>query len=370
MATSHYYSFTHDRGIVEFTDHDAEKTYRFNINSGEFTNLNTGKPVKGCPTGFGKFIEGYSGDDLIVRLMYQMRHDARSYGLPVGNNGYLLRDFTALTQVANLFVLVDKAQSLGATVGNRYWRALNPTNLAELDKYFKDFAKYCRNTENPTICDFFDNGGTIYFAARNNLDKYHLSEEAVNYLYEYRNDIPADKIPYAAYYIGRGLYDFAGRSTMGYLRQFFSLCDKLGVEPPKEDFYRTFINFKREYKMRKKEIDAAALRRTYESKRNALTFEMGDYCVVIPQTSEDFKREADAQHNCVFSSYLSMVLDGETHVVFVRRKDALDKSVVTCEVRNGFINQFLERWNARPTDDALIAFKDAYQRHLADTWHK
>ena len=370
MATSHFYSFTHDRGIVEFTDHDAEKTYRFNINSGEFTNLNTGKPVKGCPVGFGKFIENYCGDDLIVRLMYQVRQNARAYGLPTGNNGYLLRDFTALTQIANFFVLLDKAQSLGATVGHRYWRVLDPTSLEELAKYFKDFAKYCRENDNPTICDFFENGGAVYFAARNNLGKYHLSDDALNYLYEHRYELSDDKIQYAAYYMARGLYEFTGCSTIGYLRQFFSLCDKLGVEPPKEDFYRSFINFKREYEMRKKEIDAAALTRNYNSKRNALTFEMGDYCVVIPQTSDDFKQEADSQHNCVFSTYLSQVVEGKTHVVFIRRKDALDKSVITCEVRNGYINQFLERYNCRPTDNDLLAFRDAYQRHLADNWNR
>lgn len=370
MATSHYYSFTHDRGIVEFTDHDAEKTYRFNINSGEFVNLNTGKPVKGCPVGFGKFIESYCGDDLIVRLMYAVRQNARSYGLPVGNNGYILRDFTALTQIANLFVLLDRAQSLGATIGNRYWRVLDPTSLEELAKYFKDFAKYCRENENPTLCDFFENGGATYFAARNNLGKYHLSDDALNYLYEHRYELSDDKIQYAAYYMARGLYEFTGCSTMGYLRQFFSLCDKLGVEPPKEDFYRSFINFKREYEMRKKEIDAAALTRNYNRKRDALTFEMGDYCVVIPQTSDDFKREADSQHNCVFSTYLSQVVEGKTHVVFIRRKDALDKSVITCEVWNGHITQFLERYNCRPTDSELLAFKDAYQRHLADNWNK
>ena len=370
MADTHTYSFTHDKGIVVFVDETAGRSYRFNINSGEFINLNTGKPVKGCPVGFGKFIEKYSGDDLIVRLMYQVRQNARNYSLPVGNNGYILRDFTSLTQIANFFVLLDRAQSLGATVGNRYWSVLNPTCLEELGKYFKDFAKYCRENNNPTLTDFFEDSGAIYFAARNNLDKYHLSRDALTYLYEHRNDFTADKLQYAAYYIGRGLYEFAGGATIGYLRQFFSLCDRLGIEPPKEDFYRSFINFKRDYEMRKKEIDAAALARNYNRKRDALTFEMGNYCVVIPQTTDDFQREADNQHNCVFSIYLPQVVEGKTHVVFVRRKDALDKSVITCEVRNGQIIQFLEKYNRRPTDDELRAFRDAYQRHLAVAWDK
>jgi hypothetical protein len=72
----------------------------------------------------------------------------------------------------------------------------------------------------------------------------------------------------------------------------------------------------------------------------------------------------------VFSMYLDKVVNGETHVVFVRRKDNPTQSLITCEVRNGRILQFLERYNCSPSDPALIAFRTAYQTHLYNLWNK
>lgn len=368
MANTHFYSFTRDKGIITFVDETADKSYLFNINRGELTSGATGKPIKSCPAGFGKFLENYYGDDLAVRLMGYARRDPRSYGLPTNANGYLLRDFACLTQIANLFNLLDRAQSLGASVGTSYWRVLSLESLRELEKYFKDFAKYCRSTENPTLGGFLNEDGAIYFAARHNLDKYHLTDDDVKFIYERRNDIPADKIPVAAYHIARGLRTFAGNSTMGYLRRYFELADKLGIDPPKEDFYRSFINMTREYEMRKQEIDMATLLRHYDKQREALSFENDKFMVVIPQTTQDFEREANSQHNCVFSMYLSKVLAGDTHVVFVRRKDAPNTSLITCEVRDGYIRQYLLRYNEHPTDDAMLNFRTKYAEHLAKTW--
>lgn len=363
----HYYSFTREKNIIIFHDETADKTYHFDINSGKLTNPETERTLASCPAGFGKFLSNYSGEDCVLQLLNSVRTDPHSYGIRV--NGNVLRDLSRLQNLANLFMLMDKAQSLGATIGNYRWRVMRSDSLMELEQNFKDFAKYCRENENPSICDFLCDGGYEYYCRRFNLDKYHLSDEAKHYLYQNRSNLDSSKVPYAAYYMARGLYEFCDRSTMSYLNNFFKVCDKLGVTPPKEDFYRAYINLHREYEMRRKEIDAAALRRVYNDKRNALTFEMGDYAVVIPQTTEDFQQEADSQHNCVYSMYLEKVLAGQTHVVFVRRKDALDKSVITCEVCNGRIIQFLKRYNNYPVEEDLLAFRTAYADYLCDHWH-
>ena len=362
----HYYSFTREKNIIIFHDETADRTYHFDINSGKLTNAETARTLASCPAGFGKFLSNYNGEDCVLQLLNSVRTDPRDYGIHVG--GTVLRDFSRLQNLANLFMLMDKAQSLGATIGNYRWRVMRLDSLKELEQNFKDFAKYCRENENPSICDFLSDGGYEYYCHRFNLDKYHLSDNAKRYLYQNRTSIDASKIPYAAYYMARGLYEFCDRSTISYLNHFFRICDKLGIAPPKEDFYRAYINLNREYEMRKKEIDSATLRRVYDVQRNALSFEMGDYCVVIPQTTEDFQQEANSQHNCVYSMYLEKVLAGQTHVVFVRRKDALDKSVITCEVYNGRIVQFLKRYNNSPTEEDLIAFRNAYTNHLRACW--
>lgn len=372
MATvSHTYTFSRNKGIITFVDMDADKSYNFNINSGILSNAATGKQLNSCPAGFGKFLERYDGEDCVVRFMGKVRRDPREYGINVDRNSYTLRNISQMAEAVEFLTLLDRVQSLGAKIGDRYsWRVFSASSLRELTENFKDFAKYCRETNDPTVSDFLNEDGAQYFIRRHNLNKYHLTQEMQMAIYNQRSNIPAADIPYYAYYLGRGVYDFfdGNNSAFNYIRNFLDLCRKLGIEPPKEDFFRTYINLRREYRMRKKEIDAAALLRNYAAKREALTFEQGDFEVIIPQTSEDFKAEADAQHNCVFSMYLEKVINGDTHVVFVRRKDNPSKSLITCEVRNGQIWQFLARYNSRPSDPALLEFQRAYQAHLNSLW--
>lgn len=373
MAVSHTYSFSRNKGIITFTDHDTDKSYDFSINTGIMTNTATGKQVNSCPAGFGRFLENYNGEDCVVRFMDRVRRDPRAYGIPTDNNSYTLRNISRMANVVEFLTLLDRAQSLGAKIGGYHsWRVFDANSLRELNTYFKDFAKYCRETAEPTISDFMNEDGAQYYIRRNHLDSYHLTPEMQVAIYDRRDSIPLKDIPYYAYYLGRGVYDFfdGNSSAFNYIRNFLDLCKKLGVEPPKEDFFRSYINFKREYQMRKKEIDAAAIIRNYADKREALTFESENFMVVIPQTRDDFKAEADAQHNCVFSMYLDKVVNGETHVVFIRRKDNPTQSLITCEVRNGRIIQFLERYNCSPSDSALIAFRNAYQAHLYNLWNR
>lgn len=366
MAISHSYTFSHNKGIITFIDHDTEKSYDFNINTGIMTNAATGKQINSYPAGFVGFLENYNGEDCIIHFMNVVHNSPHAYGIFTPNGAYTLRNVSRMAEVAKFLTLLDRAQSLGATIGDSSsWRVFDTNNLRELDTYFKTFAKYCRETTKPTLDDFFHNGGKPYFICRNNLDKYHLTHEMQAEIYHRRHDIPVEDIPYYAYYLGRGVYDFfGGRSpAFDYIKNFLVLCKKLNVEPPKEDFFRSYINLNREYQMRRKAIDDATIARNYADIREALTFEDENYMVVIPQTREDFKAEAEAQRNCVYSIYLDKVLDGETHVVFVRRKDNPTKSLVTCEVRKGIIEQFLEKYNRSPSDE-LIHFSAEYQKHL------
>ena len=70
----------------------------------------------------------------------------------------------------------------------------------------------------------------------------------------------------------------------------------------------------------------------------------GDYIFVYPKSTQDIKDEAVQQNNCV-SSYISDVINGHCHILFLRRKEEPEKSLVTVEVRNGQICQALQRFN-------------------------
>lgn len=85
-------------------------------------------------------------------------------------------------------------------------------------------------------------------------------------------------------------------------------------------------------------------------------------------TKTEFHNEGKAQRNCVERMYMDKVVDGETHVVTVRKKSAPNDSYITCEVSNSRrIIQYLARFNRRPSDKADTDFYHEYASHLSST---
>ena len=369
MATNHYYSVSREKGVLTFTDSATNRTYKFDINSGVFMSGATGKAVKSFPTGFVSFLSCYHGDESVVSLMNDCRNNPSNYGMRP--KGYYLADPTELTKGAALFNLLDRVQSLPYKVKDlRSYRTFHA--LPYLADDFKTFVKYCQTTAEPTINDFFyGEGGLPFFVEKYNLSKYHLSNDDIAFLYNYYRTFGVENLPTIAYYLSRGLLDFFDNSynARECLERLIAYCKGLDIALPREDFYRSYINIKRTYKMNKRKIDAAILAKTYDAKRDALTYENDRFTVVIPQTTDDFKAEGDAQHNCVYSMYLDKVLNGRTRVVFVRDKENPAKSLITCEVDNsGNIRQYLLRYNCHCEDAALNDFRNEYAAHIKTLW--
>lgn len=81
---------------------------------------------------------------------------------------------------------------------------------------------------------------------------------------------------------------------------------------------------------------------------------IGNYTFIYPKSTQDIKNEAIQQNNCV-SSYIKGVLEGQHDIIFMRKKDNPDKSLVTCEVRNNKIVQALQSYNDPLSHDQEIA---------------
>ena len=85
-----------------------------------------------------------------------------------------------------------------------------------------------------------------------------------------------------------------------------------------------------------------------------------DYVFVYPKCTQDIKDEACQQNNCV-ASYIDDVIDGECDILFLRKKDSPNKSLVTIEVRNNIIVQALRRFNDPVTQE---------DQEAIDYWNK
>lgn len=84
------------------------------------------------------------------------------------------------------------------------------------------------------------------------------------------------------------------------------------------------------------------------------------YKFIYPESTQDIKDEATAQNNCV-ASYIDRVIEGTCHILFLRKQDALDKSLVTIEVRDNRIVQAKRRYNYPVTQE---------DQEAIDAWNK
>lgn len=89
-----------------------------------------------------------------------------------------------------------------------------------------------------------------------------------------------------------------------------------------------------------------------------MEFKYQDYVFIYPNTPQDVKDEAVMQTNCV-ASYIDKVMKGTCHIMFLRKKDAPDKSLVTLEIRDGQVVQKRRAFNLDPSleeEEAIVQF--------------
>lgn len=88
------------------------------------------------------------------------------------------------------------------------------------------------------------------------------------------------------------------------------------------------------------------------------------YSFIYPKCVEDIKNEAVQQNNCV-ASYIQSVIDRKCDILFLRRREAPEKSLVTIEVRGGKIVQAKQHYNyqcSAAQEEAIRAWNTWYQK--------
>lgn len=377
------YTFEKEKNFYRFTNIEDNKTYSLDTNTGLFYSP-TGKAIKSMPKGFGKYLDNQRTNNPVMYLLTRVRNSPRHYNLY--ESGYTIRTMTpfAEPQIVKYINLCDRLASIGYQTDTRgaRWDDFDMDKLDFIADNFAAFANYYRTHEDCGIRDFITENAFDIFVKKTHLDapRYHLDNEEIHQVYDILNERQGrykemfiKYLDVIAYFVGRGLveyYDGSTWTTADKLEKFFALCEKVNREPQKEDFYRQYVNLSREYKIRKRQLDEAALVKHQNEHKDALTFEDENFIVVIPTTEKEFSDEADAQHNCVYSSYFPRVVDGNTNVVFVRKKNFPTVSYITCEVRNGYIQQYLFRYNSWVGADCVAEnnFRKAYEKHLHENW--
>lgn len=152
-------------------------------------------------------------------------------------------------------------------------------------------------------------------------------------------------------YLIRELYDYANM-----MRQLSIKYDKYP-----RNFLTTHRIACRNYNRMKKEFSEELFKKRI-NKQYECSF--GDYIFIYPESTQDIKDEATMQNNCV-ASYIDKVIDGECHILFLRKKNKPDESLVTIEVRNNHIVQARRRFNDDVTAEDQKAI-DAFNKKFAN----
>jgi hypothetical protein len=354
-------NITKDKNIYVFeitTKDDKVRTYHLDVNTAVLVNARTQKSVAGCPTGMVKLVTDNSDMSNVIRYMYKTHW----YNSRIGY-GSLNPNFLAVC---------DKLDNIGYKISDYYYIE---KELKAVSENFSLAAKIISENETPDnhislheICEL------IYsemFKKQYNLTNTHLTNHQVELIADWyfnssRYPALAKKhLSRLVYFAERGMFSIGEDfQVLRWFDEMLKFVDSLNLEEiPKGDFTRVYHQLYTNYEMNRAQIEDNKIKEF--NYLPELEFENDLYKVIIPTTVEEFKAEGTAQHNCVYSMYLPKVLDEETRVVFIRSKDNLDKSLITCEVSlGGNIIQYLKACNTHCTEQSEREFYSEYLNHL------
>lgn len=361
---------------------NSQRVYRYDINTGNLYGKRN-VPLANAPSGLVDYVRGWRNEGSWVGYYL-----CALVGCS-GASGIMNLDADELQSLR----IADRIDALGVYC-SACGQNCSTQRLQFVDKHFSKFVEYCRqkaaeDDQAWSLESFQD------YCYESSIEKglgLKIDEHCprglirrVMVLLENRHESDAlikGTLPHIKMYRQIAAWYIKGAYRLGetYGHHFFNSLFRDAItaavamemtEFPKGDAIRVCDEILRNYNMKKQELDDKRLANFQRKRWAELSFEYDDYQVIIPTTTAEFEAEAGQQHNCVFSMYLSKVVEGRTHVVFIRKKSDLTKSVITCEVgKNGHIYQFLGHLNTTPSDPILRDFRVKYQCHLNMNWQE
>lgn len=199
------------------------------------------------------------------------------------------------------------------------------------------------------------------------LEKYNTSyDELSNQVRGYMdNKYPIEQMDFILY-CDKVLhaFEFLGYGT---IKKYLEQCKYLDKKPIKTHSLITEMHkTKVEWDIKKDEMADKKVFEHQTKNKSKVFFENDKYITIIPTSVKELKTEAERQGNCL-ASYIYDVAEGNTTIVFVRDKAKVEKNLVTCEIRDGKIRQYLLQHNRSVREEQypdLFAFRMAYINHL------
>lgn len=353
------FDITKDKNLIHIhrDDDTSKRDYIYNINTDTFTNAKTGRTVKTIP-GLRSAVQWYRNKDIAKSLL-----------------NFTLA-YSAIPQKTERIKLYETIYNINPNAGSCH-RIMADTELKQLQAAVKVYSK---TADRSPFMIFFETYKKEITRQKYSqiLQVNNLSDSDIDFLNKVSpclDNTDSNKTFRLVFQWwknegewGNGPYGFATK-----IEQFLAKASALSYTPRKLHFYEQFAQISIAYELYKARNNDEALLANWYTKFN-LHFSNDLFEVIIPQNKQDFVDEATEQHNCVFRAYYPMVIDCETLVVFIRRKEDINKSFITCEINphNGEIKQCLKKYNTillPPADKDACAFKALYQTFLYEQFN-
>ncbi len=367
------------------------KIYRLDINKGVWYGLK-GHELVSVPPLFAQELTSYNGDDILIKCL----KEAIIWGCCSCKQAtmHCAEKLTMLDKVISFLSTIDKTLE---TIAITHSQLTHLTNKNYLKKYGKELKEKLaeiedkkisiglinalaenveelkslsvyKQNENDKIVLGYDNNWYIRFI-KDVLDEKRYSPKAGEWVLQNSNTLNKTVYWYLREFkylpVTTNTYNFIAKleNLIMYLEPFNKTLNDIG----KHHFIEQYIQYHRDYEINKDKFDNEKLAKIDYSK---WFFEDDTYITVFPKSKQDFIVEGQKQSNCV-GGYSSYVLEGQKIVTFIRRKDNIDKPLITCDIcniNNGcipFINQFLKAHNNYISkEDDVYNFYLKYKEHI------
>lgn len=182
------------------------------------------------------------------------------------------------------------------------------------------------------------------------VNDYHYNVKSLLKYFDYLSGYEALEI--------NGYYGGAMRELVDYARMAKAMSAKFEKYP--KNFLTVHKITARNYNRLKQHFDEVSFSQRYKKRYEK---EIDGYTFIYPKHTQEIKDEAVQQGNCV-ASYISDVINGNCDILFMRKSNTPDKSLVTIEVKNNKVVQAKGKYNREVTPSESLIIEQ-YNEYLA-----
>lgn len=348
---------------------DDGKTVKYNLNTGECIGKN-GKPCKYLNSQLKGYTVGKIANSFEDKNFGRFISHVAS---KCSNNSQSIQNLGTVFQRMEEYKREEQIYSAGLTLAETFGENYFKGTINEVPK---GLAKILREIH--------------VSVSNNNIKEYKAHPDAFNYAFNHEFISLSKRDAYRFLVYVCSVWD-RNEHRYTYGNKFFNICDRYGYTPKSLlnyiDYLVTYEAFSPDYPSKiLGEIDDNCnmlsqmsdkydryprhfltshqiTSRTYQrwkeqfneelfSKRvnKKMEIVINGYKFIYPSKTEDIKKEAVQQSNCVVS-YIDRVINGQCDIIFMRNANTPNESLVTVEIRNKKVVQARRRFNESVTDE-------------------